>query len=219
VVRVIPVYSLKFAFNDTFKEMVKKPGQKELNFYQLMISGSLAGLFQQSATFPLEFIRTRLSITVPGSGLKYNGIFDCVKSVFRDEGITAFYKGFSVTLISGTPYVGLQMTFYELFKRVFPKDTNGQTILVWKLACGAAAGLAAQTITFPGDTIRRRMMANGAGGSQRIYKSSWDCFKTTTTKEGWSALWKGLSTNLVRCVPGAAIEFATYETIKGFLGI
>eukprot|EP00466_Bigelowiella_natans_P014881 jgi/Bigna1/126166/aug1.2_g874 len=39
--RVMPNYALKFMFNDTFKELVRKPGQKQLGFNQLMIAGML----------------------------------------------------------------------------------------------------------------------------------------------------------------------------------
>jgi hypothetical protein len=34
VVRVIPTYALKFAFNDTFKDMLRKPGQTRLTTTQ-----------------------------------------------------------------------------------------------------------------------------------------------------------------------------------------
>ena len=48
VIRVIPNYALKFAFNDWIKLLVTKPGQKpnELSFSQLFMSGSGAGLIQ-----------------------------------------------------------------------------------------------------------------------------------------------------------------------------
>ena len=42
VLRVIPVYALKFAFNDTFKAMVAGDSKKRLNFQELMLSGTLA---------------------------------------------------------------------------------------------------------------------------------------------------------------------------------
>ena len=55
-VRIVPVYALRFACNDTFKHMVKRPNQsiKTLDMAQLALAGTTAGLVQQSATYPLE---------------------------------------------------------------------------------------------------------------------------------------------------------------------
>jgi len=220
VLRVMPVYALKFTFNDVFKDLVRKGKGSDapLTFMELMQSGTLAGLFQQAVTFPLEFIRTRLSFGAANQAVAYKGIMDCVRQTIKSEGFFGFYKGFAMTIISGAPYVGLQMTAYELLRRQVLQHTEKADINWWqKLGCGAMAGLFAQTVTFPGDTIRRRMMANGAGGREKFYKHSLDCFLQTTKKEGYMALFKGWTPNAVRCIPGASIQFFCYETIKKYL--
>jgi hypothetical protein len=85
VLRVIPVYGLKFAFNDTFKTLVAGPGKKRLTTSELLWVGTLAGLFQTVITYPLETIRTRLSLGA-GQGVQYAGITDCFKQMWRTEG-------------------------------------------------------------------------------------------------------------------------------------
>jgi len=195
-----------------------------MTFNQLMLSGILAGLFQQAVTFPLEFLRTRLSISQGFADTQqYKGIFDCVVKTVQLEGPFAFYKGIGATLISGAPYVGIQMTFYEVFKRNIPEhitinNDKYESPVVNKLISGALAGLIAQCITFPGDTIRRRMISNGIGGKPKHYKHSLDCMIQVYRKEGFRAFFYGLNTNIVRCIPEAAIQFAAYEYIKEFLG-
>ena len=42
VLRVVPVYALKFSFNDTFKVMVGGNAAGQLNFSQLLLSGTMA---------------------------------------------------------------------------------------------------------------------------------------------------------------------------------
>jgi solute carrier family 25 (mitochondrial phosphate transporter), member 23/24/25/41 len=85
VLRVIPVYGLKFAFNDSFKAMVAGPGKHHLTTSQLLWVGTLAGLFQTILTYPLETVRTRLSLGA-GQGVAYKGITDCVKQMVASEG-------------------------------------------------------------------------------------------------------------------------------------
>jgi len=41
------------------------------------------------------------------------------------------------------------------------------------MVAGAAAGITAQLITYPGDTVRKCMIVNGANGAPPMYKSSW----------------------------------------------
>ena len=86
-----------------------------------------------------------------------------------------------------------------------------------KLCCGAIAGMFAQTLTYPGDTIRRRLQTDGIGGKEPLYKSAWDCTMVTVRKEGIRGLFHGLQTNIIRCIPGAAIQFAAYDTLKDLL--
>lgn len=76
VLRVVPVYGLKFAFNDTLKAVVAGPGKKRLSTSELLWVGTLAGLMQTVLTYPLETVRTRLSLGA-GQGQQYAGITDC----------------------------------------------------------------------------------------------------------------------------------------------
>lgn len=218
VLRVIPVYALKFAFNDTFKSLVRGQDRGPLGPQKLMLAGTMAGMMQQLVTYPLEVVRTRLSLG-PSMGLHYSGIVDCIRQVVATEGPRGMYKGMGPTLLSGAPYVGLQMTIYSLLRRQAPVGEDGTTPLQWSILAGAGAGLVAQTITFPGDVIRRRMQTNGAAGAERLYKNSWHCTRVTVQREGWLALYKGLSTNVLRCLPGAGIQFAAYDTLKKLAGV
>jgi hypothetical protein len=228
-VRVVPVYALKFAFNDTFKDMVKAPEQTErdLTISQRMLAGTLAGLCQTSLTYPLETVRTRLSIGSALSGVHYNGILDCFRTTIKQEGGGALYKGIMPTYISGAPYVGLQMTFFDVYKNWLVKDnidvseSNGRSSIGSAaskvgsmMMAGALAGMTAQTITYPGDTIRRRMQSNGMGGTKILYKNSWHCTTTIIKTEGIVGLYRGLLINCIRGIPGAAIQFAAYESLK-----
>ncbi|GAB5364216.1 hypothetical protein AAMO2058_000950300 [Amorphochlora amoebiformis] len=215
--RVMPNYALKFTFNDTFRDMVKRPDQKKLSFGQLMLAGSLAGMFQLTMTYPLEVLRARTSMS-EAFGNHYGGLVDCAVKTVRQEGVGALYNGYAISLLSGTPYVGFQMSFNTLLKRLMPRNGKGKIAIHHKLLCGALAGLSAQTIIFPGDTMRRRMQVDGINGQPKQYKNFVHCFQTIVRTEGVMGLYRGLMTNVVRCIPGASIQFVAYDSFQNLLG-
>ena len=212
VLRVIPVYGLKFAFNDSIKAVVAGPSNARLSTGQLLWVGTLAGLLQTALTYPMETVRTRLTLG-PEQGVRYNGIVDCFRQMVRTEGWGGLFKGFGPTMVSGAPYTGLQMTSYEIMKRNAPEFLPADGMAM-QLVAGAVSGLVAQTVTYPGDTVRRRMQNNGAGGAPKTYRNSFHCTYLIYKNEGLGGFFKGAWTNTVRAVPGAAVQFAAYEFLK-----
>ena len=106
------------------------------------------------------------------------------------------------------------MTFYDLFKRVYPQNSDGSTSTLWSLAAGASAGLCAQTLCYPGDTMRRQLQTNGIGGEKPLYSGAVDCFKQILKREGVAGFYRGLPINVVKCIPEAGIQFATFDFFK-----
>lgn len=63
------------------------------------------------------------------------------------------------------------------------------------------------------------MQTDGMNGEKRIYRNSWHCFASIFRKEGIKTLFAGLNANVVRGIPGAAIQFAAYDGMKVAFGI
>jgi hypothetical protein len=218
VVRVVPNYALKFMFNDRISDLVRKPGEarNKMSFQQDLAAGTLAGLFQMAITYPLETVRTRLTLDKQlAGGVSYRGIFHCFVATSKAEGASALYKGFGVAVLSGAPYVGLQMSVYKLAQKYLPKQSDGvSSSVVWKMVSGAIAGIVAQSLMYPGDTLRRRMQTNGIGGEKRVYTTTWHCVKETMRKEGVQGFYKGLTANTLKAFPLAGFQFVFFDFLK-----
>ena len=219
VVRIVPNYALKFAFNDTFKRVALLPGQTtaDLTVLQLAQCGAAGGLVQVVATNPIEVVRTRLTLSNELGGGGYRGIWHCAVETVRHEGWAALYKGLSPALLTTVPYIACQMTFYDVFKRVYPQNPDGSTSAIWSLAAGSSAGLCAQTLCYPGDTMRRQLQTNGIGGEAKLYSGAIDCFKQILRREGVRGFYRGLPINIVKCIPEAGLQFASYDFFKSQL--
>jgi hypothetical protein len=60
-------------------------------------------------------------------------------------------------------------------KALLPTDSEGKPSLLWMLPAGAASGVLAQSLTYPGDTVRKLMITNGVGGRERAYTNTIVC--------------------------------------------
>ena len=196
--------------------------------------GALAGCCAVLTTYPLDLVKTRLTIQKEGVGADgvvykktYSGTWDCLSKVVRDEGPSSLFKGLSPTLMGVAPFEAVQFTFYNWIKdvRTEHKAKNAATPAEGKLATfdflalGCVAGAVAQQAAYPFDLIRKRFMAqsNAAGMLKTQYTSTLGCFQDIVKKEGFMGLYKGTLPNLLKVCPYAAIMWATYEQVKKFL--
>jgi hypothetical protein len=231
--RVVPVYALKFSLNDTFKEKMARAQAlaanlppsaplPELGFWAKIGAGCGAGVIQITLTYPLDLVRTRLQLA-EAAGASYTGIGHCMRDTWAREGPAALYKGLVPSMAAGVPYVGLQMTFYSELKSAaapyMPLRPDGSPTVTAMLACGSLAGITAQSICYPLDTVRHRMQANGIAGQARVYTSTMDCVAKIAAREGARGFFKGWGLNTFRALPGAAVQFTSYDTLKRLLGI
>lgn len=82
------------------------------------------------------------------------------------------------------------------------------------IGIGTLAGLVGQLVTYPLDTVRKRIQVNGALGQEKLYNGSWDCIKKIAKTEGVGAFYAGIIPNLIKFVPAAAIQFTAYDLLK-----
>ncbi|OQR90193.1 Mitochondrial Carrier (MC) Family, partial [Achlya hypogyna] len=83
------------------------------------------------------------------------------------------------------------------------------------LAIGSVSGAVAQTVSYPFDSVKKRLQAQELGTKR--YAGMLDCFQKVAREEGVAALFRGTLPNLVRVVPYSAVMFASYEAAKKFL--
>lgn len=91
------------------------------------------------------------------------------RTIAREEGSRAFYKGWLPSVIGVVPYVGLNFAVYETLKDVEMKRrgvTDERDLgVATRLTCGALAGSVGQTVAYPLDVVRRRLQVTGWSAS------------------------------------------------------
>ena len=88
---------------------------------QAIGGGLCAGTCATCLNNPLDMIKTRMQGV---SAKEYNGAFDCVKKVLKNEGPLAFYKGLFSRLSRVVPGQGIVFGSYETIAR-YVSNTMG----------------------------------------------------------------------------------------------
>ena len=223
VVRIIPTKGILFACNDQYR-VLYGVDPKNPDPLRLMASGASAGMTSTLLTYPLDLVRSRLmmisaSASATQGGAHYTGILDCFVKTYRQEGVRGLYGGLGPTLTGIIPYAGVSFAAFDVIKEYMPRDEHNKIATQYKLLCGAIAGFLSQSVSYPVDTVRRRMQLQGCTGGERLYKNAIDCTAQVFRKEGLFAFYRGLSANLLRAAPNTAIQFTAYEQICHWLNL
>ncbi|CAB4427635.1 unnamed protein product [Rhizophagus irregularis] len=207
VIRIVPYSATQFASYEKYKRLLLEEGKSELDAPRRLTAGALAGITSVSCTYPLDIVRTRLSVQSASLSIKevenkLPGIWKTMKIIYHTEGgIVALYRGLSPTLMGVAPYVALNFHSYEVLRKYFTPKGQTSPPVAQKLLCGALAGTFAQTITYPLDVLRRRMQVTGMPGVAYKYTSTWDALEKLIAQEGIKGLYKGMVPNYLKVAP------------------
>lgn len=71
-------------------------------------------------TTPADVIKTRLQVEARKGDTTYNGLTDCARKVFREEGFRAFFKGGPARILRSSPQFGFTLAGYEVLQKLLP---------------------------------------------------------------------------------------------------
>jgi len=217
-VRYFPTQALNFAFKDTYKKMFGNFNPKT-DFWKFfasnLASGGAAGATSLLFVYPLDFARTRLAADVgKGSQRQFTGLVDCIGKIYKSDGFKGVYQGFGVSVVGIVVYRAAFFGFYDTIKGVLVKDPK--TAPFWlSFLVGQIVTSGAGIISYPFDTVRRRMMMQSGRGDV-LYRNTMHCFYKIAREEGSSAFFKGAGSNVLRGT-GGALVLALYDEIQKYL--
>ncbi|KAL7807254.1 mitochondrial carrier domain-containing protein [Trichoderma gracile] len=196
----------------------------DLSPFARLACGGLAGITSVVFTYPLDIVRTRLSIQSASFAElgarpdKLPGMWATLVSMYRTEGgWSALYRGIVPTVAGVAPYVGLNFMVYESIRQAFTPEGDKNPSALRKLLAGAISGAVAQTCTYPFDVLRRRFQINTMSGMGYQYKSITDAVRVIVLQEGVRGLYKGIVPNLLKVAPSMASSWLSFEVTRDFL--
>ncbi|CAC5402313.1 SLC25A4S [Mytilus coruscus] len=205
-IRYFPTQALNFAFKDKIKALFKssKTDSNAIKFSKNIASGGAAGAMSLVFVYSLDYCRTRLANDAKsgksGGERQFNGMVDVYRKTIATDGIQGLYRGFVISCVGIVVYRGF---YFGLFDTLKPILLGDKANLLLSFALGYIVTISAGLLSYPIDTIRRRMMMTS--GEAVKYKGSIDCTLTIIKNEGFMSLMKGAGANVLRGMAGAGV--------------
>ena len=145
-------------------------------------------------------------------GSTYRSALQCGLSIFRTEGLGAFYISYPTTVMMTIPFQSIQFTTYEYFRKRF--NPSGRYDPVTHCAAGALAGGCAAAITTPLDVAKTLLQTRGAASDRIIRNASGmvEAFKIIYQRHGWLGFTRGVKARVLSHMPATAICWTTVST-------
>lgn len=216
VIRYFPTQALNFAFKDSYNKIFN-PYDIKVNptkfFLGSLMSGGAAGATSLLFVYPLDFARTRLGVDIGKAAgeRQFNGLADCCAKIFKSDGIVGLYRGFQISVVGIFVYRAFYFGGYDFAKKNWLSNSDSSQFLL-RFAIAQFVTSASETLAYPLDTIRRRMMMQ-SGRQEILYVGTLDCARKISAKEGFSAFYKGNLSNMVRSV-GSSLVLVLYDELK-----
>ncbi|XP_036102866.1 ADP/ATP translocase 3-like [Molossus molossus] len=218
IIYYFPTQALNFAFKDKYKQAFLGGVDRHTQFWRYfagnLASGGVAGATSLCFVYPLDFARTRLAADVGKSGTQreFKGLGHCLVKITKSDGIRGLYRGFPISVQSIFLYRATYFGLYDTAKGMLPDPKNTHIVVSWLIAQSvtAVAGL----VSYPFDTIRRRMMMqSGRKGADILYRGAIHCWQKIFKDEGYKAFYKGALCNVLRGMGGGFV-LVLYDELK-----
>ncbi|MCJ1455959.1 mitochondrial aspartate-glutamate transporter agc1 [Mycoblastus sanguinarius] len=121
LLRDVPFSGIYFpTYNHLKRDFFGESQTKKLGIIQLLTAGAIAGMPAAYLTTPCDVIKTRLQVEARKGETKYTSLRQCARSIYKDEGFRAFFKGGPARVLRSSPQFGFTLAGYEVLQKLLP---------------------------------------------------------------------------------------------------
>lgn len=196
--------------NEIFKTLMRKEPMQKLSYFDIFLSGVLAGFVGTSISAPVEHGKIRMQMQIHGN--EYKGSMDALVKIYQTHGLQGVYKGFGITMCRELVPTGLYYLMYEVGKRNLrtPKEVN-----FWEIApAGSLAGFSYWFVSYPLDLMKTRIQHDSLDEDAKY--QGWQGIKRAwreIRQEGFKHHLSGFNICMIRAIPVYGLNFYIYEKV------
>ncbi|CAK3994169.1 Calcium-binding mitochondrial carrier SAL1 [Lecanosticta acicola] len=197
-------------------------------------AGGLSGITSRTVTAPLDRLKVYLiartdnaenavQLAKHGHPLHAmtNGLrsmWNATKDVWAAGGMRSLFAGNGLNVLKVMPESSVKFGAYEASKRAvarFEGHNDPKRISsVSMFTAGGCAGMIAQAVVYPLDTLKFQMQCDTVKGGEHGTRLIFNTAKKMWARDGLVSFYRGLPMGLVGMFPYAAIDLSVFETLK-----
>lgn len=217
VIKVVPQCAIQMSVYDYMKDVLQVGHlDRQLSNMERLVAGTTAGAASTIVTYPMENLRTHVSLGRQGGYMKILNDIYCSRGL-----ISGVYGGFGPCMANTVVTTGLGFLGYEvgcdLYQSFLTNRPAGLTAGERGCVAGGAA-IGVMAATMPLEVVTRRMQVQGSPGHPVRYSSMLNCFVVLARDEGLASFWRGTVSSWMKVVPSIGIVRFMYEVINNFQG-
>ncbi|KAL3500770.1 hypothetical protein ACH5RR_039863 [Cinchona calisaya] len=217
VLRYYPSVALNFSLKDLYRNILRGQDNTFISGPSAnFVAGSAAGCTTLIIIYPLDIAHTRLAADLGRTETRqFRGIRHFLGTIYEKDGIQGIYRGLPASLQGMIVHRGLYFGGFDTIKEMMAEESKPELALWKRWVVAQAVTTSAGLVSYPLDTVRRRMMMQ-SGLEQPVYRSTLDCWRKIYKTEGLSSFYRGALSNIFRST-GAAAVLVLYDEIKRFM--
>lgn len=149
----------------------------------------------------------------------YSSCFDCMRKLYKTEGIKVFYRSFTTQMAMNLPFHAIHIATYEKFQNIL--NVNREYNPKAHIIAGAAAGAVAAACTTPLDMCKTVLNTQEASALLQLQQTRvvgiTGALRTIYLMNGIPGFFKGIHARILYQMPGTAISWSIYELFKHHL--
>ncbi|KAF3158114.1 Fe(2+) transporter [Orbilia oligospora] len=210
VVGAGPAHAVYFATYEFVKHNLGGNVGNDHHPIAVATAGACATIASDALMNPFDVIKQRMQM----HNSTYGSVFDCARTVYRHEGLRAFYVSYPTTLAMTIPFTAIQFTAYESLSKVLNPQKKYDPLT--HCVSGGLAGAVAAGLTTPLDVIKTLLQTRGNSQDPRIRTCSslFDAARIINEREGMRGFMRGWKPRIVNAMPSTAICWTSYEMAK-----
>lgn len=214
ILKVIPDEGLKYMCKRKITHTITGDSD-HATLGQHVLSGSLSGVISQTIIYPLEIIKTRMTVA---SANEYRSILSCFSYTYRHGGFPAFYRGFTPNILGIIPFQGVYFgLFFYLTDRFRSLNANARPSTTLCFGYSVISSILAVVVSYPFNLVRTKLQTQGVNGRAVLYHGTLDCLQLTLKHEGFSGLYRGLLPSFLKSLPSLTISLVLINAINSAL--
>ncbi|QLG71467.1 hypothetical protein HG535_0B05090 [Zygotorulaspora mrakii] len=221
VIGIIPKMAIRFSTYEFYRTLLADKQTGTVSTGNTFIAGVGAGISEAVLVVnPMEVVKIRLqaqhlSPAEPGMGPKYRNAVHACYTIVKEEGISALYRGVSLTAARQATNQGANFTIYSKLKEFLQDYHKTDVLPSWETSCiGLISGAIGPFSNAPLDTIKTRLQKDKSASTDSGWKRIASIGAQLVKEEGFRALYKGITPRVMRVAPGQAVTFTVYEFVR-----